>query len=180
MSDPVLSLDTFTYQDYKTWPEDFRCELIDGVVCMMASPLLWHQQMVLKLGTQLAEFFEGKPCQPFIAPVDVRLFPQDDESDDDVVQPDLIVVCDEKKLADGKACKGAPDLVIEVLSSSTRHYDLVTKLEKYRKAGVREYWIIGNDAVRVIVFDPYQVREWDLKKSREVKSVIFPALVLRF
>jgi Uma2 family endonuclease len=73
------------------------------------------------------------------APFDVRL--NADSFDDIVVQPDILVVCDESKLDAGNV-KGAPDMIIEILSSSNRRHDTVTKLRLYRQAGVREYWIV--------------------------------------
>ena len=73
------------------------------------------------------------------APFDVRL--NADSYDNTVVQPDLLVVCDRSKL-DGKNCIGAPDMIIEVLSPSTERRDRITKLQLYRKSGVREYWIV--------------------------------------
>jgi len=78
-----------------------------------------------------------------MSPVDVRL-PRTNEPDDaivDVVQPDVIVVCDPAKL-DDRGCRGAPDFVVEVLSPSTAEHDRVTKLALYERHGVREYWLI--------------------------------------
>jgi Uma2 family endonuclease len=178
MSDLALSLDTFTYEDYKSWDDGIRCELIDGVVFMMSAPSIWHQDISMSLSRQLGGFFDGKNCKPFAAPVDVRLFPKSDESDDIVVQPDLIVVCDKDKLSDGKACRGAPDLVIEILSEATKLHDLNVKRELYKKAGVREYWIVGSEAARVHTFEASEVRDIDFKESKEIGSLIFPGLAL--
>ena len=75
----------------------------------------------------------------YAAPFDVRL--NADEADDTVVQPDLLVVCDQSKL-DDKGCKGAPDLIIEILSPSTARFDRMLKFQQYLKAGVREYWMV--------------------------------------
>ena len=65
-----------------------------------------------------------------------------------VVQPDISVVCDSSK-TDGHGCKGAPDMVIEILSSSTAHYDRLVKFNLYQQAGVREYWIV-DPAARIV------------------------------
>lgn len=92
---------------------------------------------------QIANTLEGKPCRIFIAPVDVRL-PKADESDqavDTVVQPDVLVVCDERKLGE-HGVRGAPDWVAEVLSPATAAYDQVTKRRIYERHGVKEYWLI--------------------------------------
>ena len=127
MGNVVEALERYTYRDYKKWDESFRCELIYGEVYMMSAPDIWHQRMVLSLGSQLREFLVNKPCEPFISPFDVRLFPQQDESDDVVVQPDVLVICDKQKLSDGKACSGAPDFVIEVISHTTKAADMFVK-----------------------------------------------------
>lgn len=77
-------------------------------------------------------------------PLDVRLFEEDGDTPEDVsvvVQPDISVVCDPGK-TDGHGCKGAPDMVIEILSDSTRRVDKVTKLSLCQRAGVREYRIV--------------------------------------
>ena len=152
MADPVEDIVTYTYADYSRWPEEFRCEIIEGVVYMMAPPTLWHQKIVLNLGTQLQNFLDGKECTPF-ASAGVRLFPKDDESDNTALVPDLIVVCDQKKLSDGRTCRGAPDFIIEVLSPSTEDKDLTVKKDLYSKAGVKEYWLIGRDVLYKCVLD---------------------------
>jgi Uma2 family endonuclease len=68
-----------------------------------------------------------------------------------VVQPDILVICDPSKLVDGKACKGAPDLVVEIMSGSSIIMDRKVKAEKYREAGVKEYWIVNPDSLEVLV-----------------------------
>jgi Uma2 family endonuclease len=77
--------------------------------------------------------------------MDVRL-PENGETADDkittVVCPDIIVVCDESKLSDDRCCTGAPDLVVEIASPSTSHYDMHRKYELYERHGVLEYWIV--------------------------------------
>ena len=137
----------FTYKEYYSWGEDVRCELINGVPCMMSAPGLWHQLTVGKVHRQVDEFLDGKPCQALVAPFDVRLFPEPDESDMVVLQPDVLVVCDREKLSDGKACTGAPDFVVEVVSEGSLKNDFVVKKALYEKAGVREYWVIDNEEV---------------------------------
>ena len=143
----------FTYADYCTWSENERWELIDGVAyAMTPGPGLAHQRMAGELFWQLKNFFRGKPCEVFIAPLDVRL-PNGEESDDKVdtvVQPDLLVVCDQKKL-DDKGGRGAPDLAIEVLSPSSGRHDRVRKLNLYERHGVKEYWMV-DPVGEVLVF----------------------------
>ena len=153
-SELELSFEQYTWGDYERWEEDFRCELIDGVVYMMAPPTLWHQDVVLEIGSQLRELLKGKKCKPFVSPIGVRLFPSEDKTDRDVLLPDVIVVCDESKLTNDAACEGAPDVVFEVLSPSTKPIDLNIKKQLYKQAGVKEYWVVAKDhAIRWIWSD---------------------------
>ena len=152
MADPVEDPGFYTYADYSKWPEEFRCELIDGVIYMMAPPTIWHQDLVGRLSSQLYVLLNGRKCKPFIS-VGVRLFPEDDESDNNALIPDLIVVCDEKKLSDGITCRGAPDFIIEILSPSTKNRDLTDKKRLYIKAGVKEYWLIDREVLYKCVLD---------------------------
>lgn len=117
---PRKSERPFTYRDYRSWPEDERWELIDGVAYAMSpAPRLLHQSLLGGLFAQIYSFFDGKPCRP-IAPIDVFL-PAGDEALGDiehVVQPDAFLVCDKSKLID-EGVLGAPDFIIEVLSPNT-------------------------------------------------------------
>ncbi|MCL1822683.1 MAG: Uma2 family endonuclease [Oscillospiraceae bacterium] len=131
----------YTYADYLTWDDDVRYELIDGVPYMMSSPSRIHQEILGILHVRLFNFLEGKPCRVFISPLDVRLNANKEKSDNSIVQPDLLVVCDKSKV-DVQSINGAPDFVIEVLSPSTASYDFIVKLNKYIQAGVREFWIV--------------------------------------
>jgi len=171
MSSVAESLNYFSYKDYKKWDDKARYELIYGDVNMMSSPSIWHQRMTGSVYRQLGQFLDGKSCEPFIAPVDVRLFPRDDESDDTVVQPDVFVVCDESMVSDGKACKGAPDFVIEVVSSSSKMIDKFVKKDLYCKAGVKEYWIIGPDKLYayVLVGNMFTETVYEISLSRVQK-----------
>ncbi|MDR2661746.1 MAG: Uma2 family endonuclease [Treponema sp.] len=134
----------FTYADYKAWElnEGERFELIDGIAYAMAAPNDSHQAILTELVVQMGSYLRGKPCKVRPAPYDVRLFYEEDESDDTVVQPDISVICDEKKRG-SEGCRGAPDLVVEVLSPSNTADETVRKFNLYMKAGVREYWIVS-------------------------------------
>jgi Uma2 family endonuclease len=134
----------FTYADYAAWGDDERYELIDGVPYLMApAPSVRHQDIAGKLITRFSNFLAGKPCKAFVSPIDVRL--NADAEDDTVVQPDVIVVCDKGKIGE-QSINGAPDLVVEVLSPSSEHYDSGVKLDRYLDAGVRECWIVNPEA----------------------------------
>lgn len=141
----------YTYEDYYTWDDGKRWELIGGVPYAMPSETLTrHQRISGEVGRQLFNFLKGRPCcEVFAAPFDVRLNAGD--ADDTVVQPDLVVVCDRAKI-DDRGCKGAPDLVMEILSPSTARHDRIVKLKLYQQAGVREYWIVDPETKTVQVF----------------------------
>ena len=139
--DSSQAVKRLTYADYASWDDDARYELIDGVAYLMSAPTITHQRISRRLTRQLDDFLDGKPCELFYAPFDVCLFGEGDE-DDTVVQPDLLVVCDRSKLVDDRRCDGAPDLIIEILSPSSRGYDNLIKFNKYLQAGVREYWVV--------------------------------------
>jgi len=133
-----------TYGEYRTWPEEARYELIDGLAyAMVPAPSVSHQVIVVELVRQIADALEESACQVLIAPVDLRL-PHGDEADDavdTVVQPDLLVVCDPAKV-DERGVRGAPDWIVEVLSPATAAHDQVHKRALYERNGVREYWLV--------------------------------------
>ncbi len=126
----------FTWANYRTWPDDECWEIIAGEAYAMApAPSTKHQSITLNLASRLRERLAGKPCRPFIAPTDVKL------SDLDVVQPDILVVCDPARVTPTHI-EGAPDVVIEVLSPATAAKDLRQKKALYERAGVREYLVV--------------------------------------
>ena len=138
-----------TIDDYYALPPDIRVELIDGVFYDMASPATTHQKISLFLAMTLQAFIDANngSCQTYAAPTDVQL----DCDEKTMVQPDVFVLCDENK-DEEKCIFGAPDLVIEILSPSTRYHDTMRKLYKYRNAGVREYWIIMPRELKIRVY----------------------------
>lgn len=130
-----------TYAEYLTWSDEPRYEIIDGIPYMQAAPSRLHQRIVTQLTGELYALLTEKPCEVYVAPFDVRLSATEDEQEYQVVQPDISVVCDERKL-DDRGCKGAPDLIVEVLSPSTWQKDRIEKLNQYQRYGVREYLLI--------------------------------------
>ncbi|MCX7044711.1 MAG: Uma2 family endonuclease [Candidatus Sumerlaeota bacterium] len=159
----------YTYGDYVEWTGPDRWELIDGVpYAMSPAPMRKHQDISMELSRQISVFLLGKKCRVYAAPFDVRL-PDGDEPDEEIrnlAQPDILVVCDKKKL-DEKGCCGAPEFVVEILSRSSITHDTVRKVALYEKFGVQEYWIVDPDTRRITIrlldadgrFGKPQVRE---------------------
>lgn len=134
-----------TYADYLIWSADYGDELIDGVAYVREppSPSRLHQEIVLELGRQVSNALEGKPERAYVSPLDVRL-PKNSTADDQidtVVQPDVFIVRDLRKM-DARGMCGAPEWLAEVLSPSNTKHDRVTKLAAYERAGVPEVWLI--------------------------------------
>lgn len=144
----------FSYADYLTWPEGERWEIFEGeAVAMTPSPNPVHQEIVTNLVVQIGAFLQGKPCKVYPAPLDV-LLPDGEERDEavtTVVQPDLLVVCDPAKVT-RRGCRGAPDLVVEVLSPGSASRDHITKRRLYERHGVREFWLIDPEERLVIAY----------------------------
>ena len=129
----------YTIEDYLALPDEQRVELIDGVFYDMSAPSIPHQLIGGAVYAQLVDFVRqrGGSCVPLMSPVDVQL----NRDNKTMVQPDVMVVCDRSKISRSRVF-GPPDLVVEVLSPSTRVKDIIVKMGKYRYAGVREYWMV--------------------------------------
>ena len=172
----------YTYEDYISWDDGQRYELINGYVYMLAAPTTQHQRISGALFFSLYSFFQGKPCQVFAAPFDVRLFEAAEEKKflriyrkEVVVQPDISIVCDPGQL-DAKGCNGAPTMVIEILSPSNKHYQ--EKVNAYMSAGIQEIWIVDPGLQTVFL---YLRRDKDyiistFEPSETLYSPTFPGL----
>ncbi|MCR5811130.1 MAG: Uma2 family endonuclease [Lachnospiraceae bacterium] len=140
----------YTLDDYYALPDERRVELIDGVFYDMSAPAVIHQKILgelFLLFRECTDAHEGE-CEVYLSPCDVRL----DRDNKTMVQPDLLVICEAYDLS-AKRFEGAPDLVLEILSPSTRSKDMLLKLYKYQNAGVKEYWIVDPDHETVMVYD---------------------------
>jgi Uma2 family endonuclease len=138
----------YTYDDYLLFPEDgLRHELIGGEHYVTPAPTRKHQIAAGNLYRLLSVFvYEGKLGRVFFAPFDVIL------STEDVVEPDLLYISKERSsIEEERGAFGAPDLVIEILSDSTRNRDETLKHSLYQAAGVLEYWLVDPDAETVRV-----------------------------
>ena len=145
----VYPVHRYTVEDYNSLPEDLRVELIDGEFYLLSAPRTIHQRLLMEISYQLSSYVRSNngSCEVLFAPLDVRLV----EDEHTVVQPDIVVVCDPSKITE-KGVNGAPDLVLEVLSPSSKRKDMLLKTAKYMKAGVREYWIVDPDQKRVLIY----------------------------
>lgn len=132
------------YDDYAAIPPDSnRYELLDGDLHVTPAPSPLHQRVSKRLQRVLEAYFEGGGRgEVFNAPIDLILTPHD------VVQPDLVVVTEAAQVS-GRGIEGAPALVIEVLSPSTRERDRTTKARRYATLGIRDYWLVDPEARRV-------------------------------
>lgn len=149
---PLLKNDNYTIDDIYALPEGQRAELIDGQIYDMAPPSPMHQELVQQLSRTIGNYIEkkGGPCKVYPAPFAVFL----NQDNWNYVEPDISIICDPSKIND-KGCNGAPDFIIEIVSPSSQRMDYLTKLFKYRTAGVREYWIVNplKQTVQVYSFE---------------------------
>nr|WP_314751673.1 Uma2 family endonuclease [uncultured Capnocytophaga sp.] len=177
--DPVNGI--YTYADYLMWKIKDRVEILKGKIFKMSpAPAISHQSISFNLSGLFFMYFHNKPCKVFASPFDV-VFKNKDGKEDTVVQPDLCVVCDPERLADGKRCQGAPDLIIEILSPGNSKKELKNKYELYQEAGVREYWLVHpqDEYVIINVLENNLYRALPPFVDKEVTSVIFPDLSLQ-
>ncbi len=146
----------YTYSDYLTWQFKERVELIKGYIFRMSpAPNRKHQRISWTLTVEIGSYLKSKKCQAYSAPFDVRLpLPKSKQKKgkvNTVVQPDIVVVCDESKL-DERGCNGAPDLVIEILSPGNTKKEMKNKLEIYQFSKVIEYWLVDPISQFVIIY----------------------------
>ncbi len=148
--DALKKEEIYTIDDIYALPDGERAELIDGQIYYMAPPSVKHQRISSFLHNEIYNFIKKKKgeCEVLAAPFAVFL----DDDDINYVEPDISIICDPSKL-DDKGCHGAPDWVIEIVSPSSKPIDYMTKLFKYRTAGVREYWIVDPDKQMVMVYE---------------------------
>jgi len=167
--------DRWSWDDYRTWNDDQRWELLEGEpYCMSPAPTSRHQAIAIDLAVLLAQHFKGKTCRPFIAPIDVKL------SAHNIVQPDLLVVCDPSQIRETHI-EGPPELVVEILSPSSGRHDRVRKLALYARSGVAEYWLIQPypAVVEVLRLDGDSYRIAGAYTDRDqLHSPTFPELIL--
>jgi Uma2 family endonuclease len=134
-----------TVADLDAMPDDgHRYELIDGILIVSPGPIVPHQRALSRL---LRLLFEAVPddLEVFAAPLDVRF------SNDSQVQPDVLVV--RRSDAEGDRLTSVPRLAVEILSPTTRLYDLNLKKARYERAGVPSYWVVDLDPSRLVAWE---------------------------
>lgn len=174
--DALRKDEIYTIDDIYALPDGERAELIDGKIYYMAPPSWNHQKISRKLHQAISNYIDSKKgkCEALAAPFAVFL----NEDDINYVEPDISVICDLSKL-DEKGCHGAPDWVIEIVSPSSKPRDYMTKLFKYRTAGVREYWIVDPDKQMTMVygFEKDTVEQYDF--GEEVPVGIYDGFAIK-
>jgi Uma2 family endonuclease len=139
-----------TYEDYLLIPEDGkRHEIIDGEHYVSAAPFIRHQRVVHRLDVRLGIYVEAHPVGEILtAPTDVILSPYD------VVEPDLLFISNERSsIVEEKNIQGAPDLVVEIHSGSSRRIDRGVKKQAYEQWGVLEYWMLDPERKEAEVWE---------------------------
>lgn len=154
---------SYTYADYFSWKFEERVELIKGKIFRMSpAPSRIHQKLTGNIYMRFGTFLEGRSCEVYVAPFDVRIprLSKDDKQIITVLQPDVCVICDLSKL-DKRGCVGAPDIVVEVLSPGNNAKELKNKYDVYEEAGVKEYWVVSpqNQWARIYTLEEGKFRE---------------------
>ncbi len=173
----------YSYADYLLWKIKERVELFKGMIAEMSpAPSTTHQRVLLILTRIFDAFFIHHSCSLFFAPIDVRLLNKKKSTKDKdiytVVQPDLIVVCNENKI-DERGCLDAPDLVVEILSPGNSNKEMNIKYELYEEAGVQEYWIIHPAERQLLIYvleNGIFIGKKPIIESENAISYLFPKL----
>jgi len=156
----------YTYKDYIKWNDSEDWEIINGEAYAMApSPITKHQSVSGNIFFEIKQYLKGKPCKIY-SELDVVL------SEENIVKPDIIIVCDKEKITE-KNIKGSPDMVVEILSPSTAIKDKTIKLELYKKYGVKEYWIVDPiyQDITVHYFSENKSQIYYIDENKEINTI---------
>ena len=172
-----------TYEEFikLTKESDNRYEYIDGELYLLASPFYPHQKAVKEIFGKFILWFQEKECEPLVSPFDVTLFRLGNDEKINVVQPDILVICDHDKIDEKGRYQGTPTLVVEVLSDSTKSKDLIKKLDLYQESGVKEYWVVNPSAtvIYIYTFTNNTIDELlTFKGNENAESIVFPGLAV--
>ncbi len=174
---------TYSYADYLLWQFSERVELIKGKIFKMSpAPSSSHQDISLNLTRIFDKVFYKTTCKMYVAPFDVRLVNFKESTSENkilsVVQPDLCVICDRSKI-DAKGCIGAPDLVVEILSTGNSKKEMDTKFDLYQENKILEYWIVDPLQKTILIYVLENERYIGLKPflvDSKITSPTFPNL----
>ncbi|MFW5981401.1 MAG: Uma2 family endonuclease, partial [bacterium] len=171
-----------TYQEFLKIDkvDNKRYEYIDGRIYLLASPVYKHQKILGNIYFLFKNCFKNKNCEPLMAPFDVTLFKEDKNMN--IVQPDMLVICDHDKINKKGRYTGTPTLVLEILSDSTAKNDMIRKFNLYMKSGVVEYWVIDpdSDIVSIYYFQDKELKKNDVyEKDGKAKSHVFDGLEIQ-
>ena len=171
-----------TYNDYKSWPENVHAEIIDGQVYLMAAPNDRHAFIQTNITIQLGNYFLDKTCQVRTAKFGVRLDYKESGLDTTTVEPDILIVCDQSKIKDKPECQGTPDFIIEIVSKGEAKKDLEIKRERYERAGVKEYWAIGQTKLHIFNLANGKYTETIKELTKDLKQPLneFPDCIVDF
>jgi Uma2 family endonuclease len=177
--------EVYDYTYFSSLPEGMPVELIDGQVFSLSPASNYRHQLISGyIYRKLATFLEEKEAEVFFAPYDVFFIKdgQDLQSCKNIVHPDIIVINDKKKIVE-KGCKGTPDLIVEIISQSTKNRDYIQKLALYGEYGVKEYWIVNPKSLTISVYksDESGFSDTDIYTFNEkIKFTIFDNLEIDF
>jgi Uma2 family endonuclease len=169
-----------SYEDFLKLTEasENRYEYIDGEVYLLSSPSYDHQSIIVEVLNTMYNYFKSKKCRPLTAPFDVTLTIDENTN---VVQPDIIVICDTEKINEKRRYTGIPALVMEVLSTSSQKNDMLKKLNLYLHAGIEEYWIVNpmRKEVYYYHFAEQDIKDYRVYKDNDtIQSIIFNGLTI--
>ena len=167
----------YTTEDIYNLPDSERAELIDGQIYYMTPPTFKHQKILNYINIEISNYIKSKKCSCEVVPAPFAVFLTKDNRT--YVEPDISVICDKSKITE-QGCIGAPDWIIEIVSRSSKQMDYLTKLLKYRSAGVREYWIVDPLKNHIIVHNFEADTMEDYTFSDSVKASIYEDLCINF
>ncbi len=168
-----------TYEEFTklTQESDKRYELIDGELFLLASPSYGHQRAIAEISGYFYIWFKDKKCRPLTSPFDVTLIKGDNNKN--VVQPDMLVICDTEKIDEKGKYWGIPTLVVEVLSPSSRKHDMLRKLNLYALTGIKEFWLADTSkkAIYLYNFENKVIEDFiTFTNNQTVRSNVFEGL----
>lgn len=166
----------YTVADIEALPEGERAELIDGEMFRMDAPMTVHQRLLMELAFEIKLYIRNRKGKCEVLPAPYGVYIKKDRRN--FVEPDISIICDRGKI-DAKGCQGAPDWIIEIVSPSSEKMDYERKVELYREAGVREYWIVDAERETVTVYDfEHEKEAVRYAFTERIKAGIFDDLYL--